>query len=274
MVGRFILVAILAFPPALQAQPDWSRELQRDMALLQDQVRVSDEKLEHLTSLMEQMLLRMGGLDTSVTSMEDSLAERQRDLVSAPMAAMGAQIESMANEFGFVRESVAGISTKISSLQTQITDLRTTMTVLSAPPAPPGEEGGLPPTISAEMLFSFAQRDQSGGKLDSALEQYQQFLSSFPSTDLAPAAQYGIGEIYYESGKFEDAVQAFDNVLERYPDNDKTPDAIFMKAQCLVRTGSDRAAAIELRDLIRRFPNTELAEKATAELERLGFAAE
>jgi len=257
----------------LLAQNRQIQELQRDMALLQDDIRVSNEKLDTLTGLLEQVLDRVNGLENTMASMDTTLAERQRDLVSAPMAQMSSKIDSAVNDFGHVRETVADMNTRLTSLQTQVTDLRTTITVLAAPPAPPGEEASsaLPPTISAEVLFSNAQRDQAGGKFDLALEQYQTFLNTHPNTDLAPVAQYHIGEIYFEQAKFDEARQAFDMVLERYPENDKTPDALFMKAMSLERTGSDRDAVTEYRILIEKYPNTELAQRAADQVERLGY---
>jgi len=274
MFRRCILIATLALPSVLMAQPDWGRELQRDMALLQDQVRVSNEKLDALTAMLQQTLDRMNGLETTVSSMEGTMTEKQRDLVAAPMAQMGSKIDSAVNEFGHVRETVADMNARLTSLQTQVTDLRTTMTVMAAAPAAPGEEPGsaLPPQISADVLFSNAQRDQNGGKLDLALDQYQQFLTTFPNTDLAPAAQYAIGEILYEQADYERAREAFDRVLEIYPENEKSPDARFMKAMSLEKLGQDVAAASEFRDLIRTYPNSELSSKAVDELGRLGYS--
>lgn len=274
MFGRIILIAILALPSALMAQPDWGRELQRDMALLQDQIRVSNEKLDALTDLLNQTLARMNGLETTVSSMDSTMAERQRDLVSAPMAQVSADIKSAVNEFGQVRETVADMNARLTSLQTQVTDLRTTITVMAAPPAPPGEDGGgsaLPPQLSADVLFTNAQRDQNGGKLDLALDQYRQFLATFPNTDLAPVAQYAIGEILYQQANYDEAVQAFDAVLEHYPEGEKTPDAMFMKGMSFARLGQDRSAAIEFRNLVTKYPNSELVPKANDELARLGY---
>ncbi|MCP5111822.1 MAG: tetratricopeptide repeat protein, partial [bacterium] len=242
MTLRLLLIAFLAFPLSSLAQKKQIQELQRDMALLQDQVRQTNDKLTAMTLLLEQTLDRVNNTNTAVAVLDKSMKENAREqqkLVAAPMAGLGAKVETMAREFSHVRESVAELNVKVSKMQTQMTDLRTTMTVMSAPPAPPGE-GGLPPTASAETLFNNAQRDQSGGKLDIALAQYQEFLNYFPNTDLAPVVQYNIGDIYYTRGEFKQALSAFDLVLERYPENEKTPDAMYMKAMSLVKSGSRR----------------------------------
>ena len=273
MVGRLLLVAMLAIPSVSLAQRKQIQELQRDMALLQDQIRQTNDKLNNLTMLVEQTLDRVNNTNTSVAVLEKSLQDNIKDqqkMLQAPVASLSTKVDTMAREFRHVRESVNDLNAKIAKVQTGMTDLRTTMTVMSAPPAPPGE-GGLPPAASAETLFNNARRDQSGGKLNFALTQYQDFLKWFPNTDLAPAAQYHIGEIYHTRGEVKEAVQAFDLVLEKYPENEKTPDAMYMKGMSLVRSGSRHGAAIEFRGLVKKYPNTELADKAQAELKKMGY---
>jgi tol-pal system protein YbgF len=120
------------------------------------------------------------------------------------------------------------------------------------------------------MLYNNARRDQSGGQLDLALSQFQDFLKSFPNSDLAPAAQFHIGEIYYAREDFKPALEAFDMVLERFPENPKTPDAMYMKALALAKDGDRKAAAAELRSLLQRYKEGELAAKARARLKELG----
>ena len=273
MVGRILLISALAFPLSLQAQKKEILELQRDMALLQDKVRVSDEKIDALTTLVQQVLERVNATNGEVTALKTDLGntiQAQQKQVSAPIASMSADFRSMMTEFQQVRESVAEVNIKLGRLQTQVTDLRTAVTLASAPAAPPGQ-GDLPPAASAQQLFNDAKRDQLAGKTDSALTQYQAFLEAFPTTDLAPEAQYHIGEIYYDRGDFQKAVEAFDDVLERYPDNPMTPDAYYMKGLSLAKGGSNRSAAIELKQLINKFPNHELARKAADELKKMGF---
>ena len=275
MAIRVLLIVFLAFPLSSLAQKKQIQELQRDMALLQDQIRQTNDKLLALTQLVEQTLDRVNNTNTAVAVLDKTMREsirEQQELVAAPMAGLGATVDTMGREFSHVRESIAELNAKVSKMQTQMTDLRTTMTVMSAPPAPPGE-GGLPPTASAETLFNNAQRDQSGGKLDLALAQYQDFLKYFPNTDLAPVAQYNVGDIYYNRGEHKQALSAFDLVLERYPENEKTPDAMYMKAMSLLKTGSRRGSAREFRALAKKYPNTELAEKAAEELKKMGYSA-
>lgn len=277
-LSRLILIVLLVTPGLAQAQKKQIQELQRDMALLQDQLRATNEKLASLTSLVEQVLDRVNNTNTAMAvlekSVKDSLREQEKHM-AAPVAALGSRVESMAGEFRSVRESVADLNLRISRMQAQLEDLKTSVQVLAAPPPPPSPTAAAPaaaPGVSAEALFNNARRDQSGGQLDLALAQYEDFLKAFPNNDLAPVAQYNIGEIYYNKRDYEQARKAFDLVLEKYPENPKTADAMYMKAMSLARAGNRAGAIEELRALLKKYPNGEIAEKAQSQLKQLTSA--
>ena len=273
-IGRLCLIVLLASAGAW-AQKKQIQELQRDMALLQDEVRTMNERLTNLTVMVEQLLDRVGSTNTAVTVLESSLKDslkKQQEAVAAPMATLGAKVDQMANEFRYVRESIADLNSRVGKMQAQLNDLKTTVQILSSPPAPPGTAPqGAPAAGSAEELFNNARRDQSGGKLDLALMEYEEFLKLYPNSDLAPAAQYNIGEIYFAKGDYEAAAKAFDLVLERYPENDKTPDAAFMKAKSLAEAGQKRRAAVEFRGVVKKYADLPIAERAREELAKLGY---
>lgn len=277
-LSRLILIVLLVTPGLAQAQKKQIQELQRDMALLQDQLRATNEKLASLTSLVEQVLDRVNNTNTAMAvlekSVKDSLREQEKHM-AAPVAALGTRVESMAGEFRSVRESVADLNLRISRMQAQLEDLKSSVQVLAAPPPPPSPTAAAPasaPGVSAEALFNNARRDQSGGQLDLALAQYEDFLKSFPNNDLAPVAQYNIGEIYYIKRDYEQARKAFDLVLEKYPENPRTADAMYMKAMSLARAGNRAGAIEELRALLKKYPSGEIAEKAQSQLKQLTSA--
>jgi len=91
-------------------------------------------------------------------------------------------------------------------------------------------------------------------------------------TDLAPNAQFYIGETYYSQQKYDEAIQAFDSVLEKYPEGTKTLDAMYMKGMALARKGDRTAATAEFRALVKQAPTSEQASKARDQLKRLTAA--
>ena len=64
---------------------------------------------------------------------------------------------------------------------------------VSGPTAGPKPPAGM----SADRSFAEAMRDLQTGKSDLAYNEFQQYLTYFPSTEFAAKAQYYLGEIDY-----------------------------------------------------------------------------
>jgi TolA-binding protein len=153
--------------------------------------------------------------------------------------------------------------------------------VLQAPPPPPpganttSQNGGpgVPP-VSAQDLYTSALRDYTGGHLDLAINEYQDFLQRFPDDPNAPGAQLNIGQARMLQGKYEQAAKDFDAVLERYPDNGSvTLDAWFQKGMALKDGGHSADARKVWQELVRKSPGTDEAKEAQEQIRALGPAA-
>lgn len=273
------VVVCLAAPFSGFAQRKEYVQLQRDIALLQDQVRTlqrsMDEKMAQLTLLVQQTLDSVNKANTSIVVLENDFRERLREQeknVGRPVATIGSKIDQMSTELQVVKESLADLRVRFGRLEQQMVDASNAIKTLQAPPPPPGGPGPVS-GVSAETLYQNALRDKNGGNFDLALREFQEYLQSFGSTELAPNAQFYIGEIHYLRDELDQAVEAFDLVLEKYPENPKTPDAHYMKGMALVKMGQRNKGRDEFYTLIRRFPNNQLAEKAKDTLKGLGLPA-
>jgi TolA-binding protein len=259
-------------------------ELQRNMGLLEDQVRAlqasNEDRFKKLEGILQETLDAVRQQSTAVNGLQARVDERlnaaSKTLV-APIAGVNTKVDQMADEFRGVKESINDVSVRLGKLEAKLVDLNTALRTINTPPAPaPGPQGSsgasLPPAgMSAEVTYQNAQRDMSGGKLDLALAQFQDYLKYFGDTELAPNAQYYIADINRQKGNYEAAIEGYDLVLEKYQENNKTVDARYMKAKCLLQAGQRTAAAQEFRELIKRYPSHELAEKSKAELKSLGL---
>jgi tol-pal system protein YbgF len=127
--------------------------------------------------------------------------------------------------------------------------------------------------MTAEKTYTDARHDLQTGNTDLALQEFQQYLTYFPNTELAASAQYYIGEILFRRGDYNNAIPAFDAVLERYPENPKTADAHFMKGMALLKAGQRNRAVQEFRTLVANYPRTDDARKAQQQLRQLGASA-
>lgn len=266
------------------SQKEKIAEIQRDILLMQDQIRAlqrsQDEKLAAMQVLIQQILDSSNKANTSVAVLDSALRDRMREqekMLGAPVANLGAKVDTMSNDFAGVREAVADLSARMGKLQNQIADVNSAVKLMAAPPPPPPADpnvaGGPPAGVSAETLYNGAMRDKSAGNADLAIEGFQNYLKWFGNTDLAPNAQYYVGEIKYLRGDLDGALMAFDTLLEKYPDNPKTSDAMLQKGRALVKAGFKAEARQEFTSLIKKFPNHENAAKAKTELAALNAPA-
>jgi len=268
--SRFLLLSI-CLATAGYGQSKEFIQLNRELLNLEDRVttahRATDEKLERILQMVQKLSDSYGSAIGDLSgSLRQQLEEQRKTAAST-----GLKVDQMAAEFQALKESVAAVNARFSRLEQQITDIRTALATMQAPPAPPAAV--TPSGLSAETLFQNALRDKNGGNDQLALRQFEDYLAAFGSTERAGAAQYYIGEIYFNAGEWQKAAEAFDLVLEKYPDNEKTPDAHYMKALALRRLGKNAAARDEFNALIKRFPgNRELVERARAQLKEISAA--
>ena len=280
----FSIISLMLASSAF-AQKKETVELQRDVALLQDQVRSMqrsmDEKLAALTVMIQQTLDSTNKANTAVAVLESGIRDRMKDQEAklvVPVTNVGTKVDSFSEEMKGLRGSIEDVNAKMGKMQAQLVDLANAVKTLAAPPPPPpsatapAAPTGPPAGVSAESLYNNAMRDRLGGNGDLALSGFSDFLKYFGSTDLAPNAQFYIGELYYSKGDMDAALRAFDIVLEKYPDNNKTPDAMFMKGKVLVKMSERDEAAKQFRELRKRFPTHDLSSKALSELRAMGLS--
>jgi tol-pal system protein YbgF len=277
---HLVLCTLLAVPVLCWGQRKEYVELQRDIALLQDQVRSlqtsMNEKLAGMQVLLQQTLDAANKANTAVAVLESGFRDRLREQeksVVGPVAGVGSKLDQFSEEFRALKEMVADMNARMGKLQAQIIDLGNAVKVMQSPPAPPPAGGAPPAGVSAEQLYQAAMRDRTAGSLDLAMQEFNQYLQYFPATDLAPNAQFYVGMIYYDKGDMDSAIRAFDLVLEKFPDNNKTADAMYMKGMALLKVDQRNAAVQEFREVIRRFPRTDLADKSRERLKALGVSA-
>jgi tol-pal system protein YbgF len=298
--SRVVMVFFALSPFAFGASKE-IMELQRDVAMLQDQVRTLqsslDQKVASIQTLTQQTLDSVNRTNTAVAVMEnrfnDAMKQQQQSL-NGPVANVGSKLDAMSDDFRAVRESVLDMNTRLGKLDAKIADLQNLINTVRAPAAPPpgadpnsspapgaafgtapgSAAGAAPAGVQAGTLYTSAYSDQIAGKYDIAFQEFTDYLKYFGNTDLAPNAQYAIADIYYRKADYTDAKTAFDAVLEKYPEGSKTPDARYMKAMCLAKLGMNDSAAREFREVYTRYSKDrpDIAAKAKEQLRDMGLA--
>jgi tol-pal system protein YbgF len=272
---RLTLILIGFAAPSLFGVSKEMVQLQRDVTLIQEQLRLLqstlDTKLTELKVLSQQALDESKSANTAVTVLDRGIAGKlaeQQKMVAAPVAGVGAKMDQLANDFSTLREAILELSSRMNKMQTEMREVKDAVATLKAPPPPPAAPSAevIPPP---QQLYDKAQSDRTAGNVELALKQFQDFVTHYPTEPLAANAQFYIGNIHYDRSDFDSAISAFDQVLERYPDNIKTPDASYMKGLALLRSGQKASARKMFEDVVTKYPNSDVAPKARTQLNAL-----
>jgi tol-pal system protein YbgF len=277
-ISLIAAAALLLWPSTGVAQRrDALVELGRDLALLQEEVRLmnktQNERLAQMEEMLKSMQEQIAAANRSLAVLDSGLKKRLEESMVKPLSGVTGKVDTLGQDIGYIRETLAEVNSRLGKLDQRIADLENTVRMMQAPPAPPAASpSGPPPGVSAKSLYDSALRDKMGGNFDLALKEFTDYLAWFGDTEMAPNAQYYIGEILYNQQRFEEALAAFDKVLEAWPKNPKTNDARLMKARALLQLGRRAEAEQEFRALIKAAPNSDAAQRARGELQRLGGA--
>ncbi len=218
-------------------------------------------------------------------SVRDTLDRELKDALR-PIAALTAKVDNVANDSAEVRSAVTDLNAQINRVIQKLTDIDNAIKVMQAPAAPPpptstnpDAPGGLtgssrPAAVPpAQMLWSNANGDYSGGKADLAAGEFTDFVRAYPDDPFAPKALIFIGQIHLSQMKYDLAVTDFDSVLERYPESKDTPDAYFMKGMALKYLGRRNDAADQFKTVVRKYPKSDRRPEAEDQLKAMGLSA-
>ncbi len=126
----------------------------------------------------------------------------------------------------------------------------------------PDTLSGITPTAA----FNLAYNDYLNGRYDLAIVGFQRFLKDFPSTSLAPRAQYWLGDSYYQKKDYVRAMQSFERVVSQYPGDEKVPAALYKIGLASAETGDKPKARGYLKQVIEEYATSNEARLAKNKL--------
>ncbi len=213
------------------------------------------------------------------------------------LAEQGAEIEAL-------REEVAQLRGQVEDLRKQVAQGATAAPVVptagepgtpgaGAEAATAGEVGAVsPPTTGggdesaalpegaapAEEIRDYedAFRRYRAGDYAGAIDRFQVFLQTHPSSEYADNALFWMGESYFKLNDYEQAAVAFDKVVKRFPNGNKVPDALYRQGVSLLEIGNRtkqqktyKPAACQIfRRIADEYPNSERVSEARRQLEK------
>jgi tol-pal system protein YbgF len=256
-------VLALAIAPSFAQGLFDDNEARRRVEALRQQVVESQRILDERLSKMESAVA--GATDRSAVL---GLAS-QIEALRGEIARMRGQIEVVSNQVETAdkrqKDLYLDIDTRIRKLEEAREQAAAAAAAQPPTPAAPAQPTESPQ--AGEMRAYQAALDQFKlGNYTLAVAAMQGFLVTYPSSTLAPNAQYWIGMAYSGQRDYKNAIAAQRKLLAAWPDSEKAPDALLSIASSQETMGDRRSAQKTLEEVIARYPKSSAAASAKQRL--------
>ncbi len=247
-----------------------------------------DTKFSELKTLVAQQTDTSNKVNTAIGALQKTMQDLQ--------ANTGAQLSSIGTQMQGVTDNVSETQTRLSKINSQLVEFQNTLQTLDAKvsalaqpapsttnPAPggaanpPGGAASGTPLVtppSPQTLYESARQDFLTAKYDLSLQEFEDYLKYYPTTDLASNAVFYQGEIAFNQHRYDDAIGFYSDVLSKYPKSPKLSPSLYRRGITYLQMGPARrsSAIADLRSVIRLYPNLDESPLARAKLRELGVA--
>ena len=173
-----------------------------------------------------------------------------------------------------IQEQLVQIQELTGASQQRLLDLRRDLEEKSAPPpAPiPGDttRAAVAPAAGAApgpaTLYKLAFDQMSRGSHSTARSGFQTLLDQYPTSDLAPDAQYYIGETLQAEGNTSGADSVFSLVVSKYPSAPRAATALYKHGLFLQKAKRTSEARQAFQTVIDKYPRSDEAALAREQL--------
>jgi tol-pal system protein YbgF len=214
----------------------------------------------------------MNDLDARVQRIERVLTNQSLLELAQRLDGLQADLRTIRGEVELLQNETQGGKTQSRNLYGDLEKRLAALETLGGVGAAPA--GGATPApvsgASEQATYDAGMAALRSGNYDKAVTTFREVVTNYPNGDLAPNAQFWIGESYYTKGDLESAVTAYRKVLGDWPAARKAPDAMVklgFSLSDLKRTGEARST---LEEVVRKYPGTPAAQLAADRLKRLG----
>ena len=269
-----LALLLMPAPPAF-AQSRVERQMMADIRMLQEQT--------------QQLAIALAGLNDTLKSLNGRL-DKQDEAARKASADQRLVIENMGADLRVIRDRTDETNVRINTLNQEIDALRDSITQMQTSPlgvpATPGDPNAPgvptatgPPTsapssvgLSPTRMYEQAFADYAAGQWSLAISGFEQFLKTFPKSEMADDAQLHIGETHYAGGKYQDAIAAYNQVIQNYPTSNSAPQAYYKRGAAQERTKDVEGARASWEFVIKNWPESQQATLAKQSLDRVSTA--
>ena len=170
-----------------------------------------------------------------------------------------------------IQEQLVQIQELTGASQQRLHDLRRDLEERpSTPPSPvPGDTtraAAAAPAPGPATLYKLAFDQMSRGSHSTARSGFQTLLEQYPTSDLAPDAQYYIGETLQAEGNTSGADSVFSLVVSKYPSAPRAATALYKHGLFLQKAKRTSEARQAFQTVIDKYPRSDEASLAREQL--------
>lgn len=224
------------------------------------------------------VLVKLNDIERRLTAVERVLANGslvdltlQSDELQQQSSELQGRTESLEHELQSStdrqRDLYADLDTRIQNLERATRGSGGPVNVLDGGSLAPGQ---LPvPGGSDRDNYQAAFELLKEQRYEPAAMAFQQFLVSYPDSQLADNAQYWLAESYYVTQKYDVALNEFEKVIKSFPASRKVPDALLKVGYCNYELQRWKGARQALSRVQADYPDTTAARLAEQRLKRM-----
>lgn len=216
--------------------------------------------------------LRLNDLDTRVSKVE-------RVMSNQSLLQMAQQVDTLQADVRDLRGQIDDLQNANRELRKQQHDFYTDLDKRVGALEHGGSAGGGSAPGSGDSGGGVSSTEQSiygqafdalkAGSYSVAISGFQGFLKQYPSSTLAPNAEYWLGEAHYVNQQFAAAEIDFQTVLDNWPSSSKAPDAMLDLANTQLAQGKTSKGRATLHKVVSQYSGTGAATRAQKRLTQL-----
>jgi tol-pal system protein YbgF len=243
----------------LQTQVD---QLQQAMTQMKQSF---DERMGVMRNLLEKNTDAANKVSAAIDALQASLGKQQQDRT--------AQVDQISGQIQSLNDTMDELKVRLAKLSKQFEDMQSSQQSMAAQQSQAQQQAqAMAQAPPPDVLYNNALRDYTGGKVDLATQEFNDYIKFYPNTDLAGNAYFYIAEVQYKAGDYQKAVTNYDLVVQNFPGGNKAASAQLKKGFALIELGQQDAGAQELKHVIQRYPRTTEAVQARDKLRKMGPA--
>jgi tol-pal system protein YbgF len=279
--GAAALVLVGFFVGARPASADADKEHRLILA----EIRMLQEEQQQLRAA----LLNLGDTLKALNTRLDADAGRTQKA----FADQKLIVEGVAETTRILREKADETNVRVSSMTQELQSLRQTVSSMSTPAAtvtmppavdpaagdpnaaaagttaPPAAGATPPANLSPTQMWDRVYAVYTGGQFDLAVEGFQAYIRTFPTSPQADDAQLYIGYSLYSAGKYAEAATALQRVISNYPQSDSVPPAYYKLGLAYEALKQFEPARRAFETVIKNYPKAYEATLAQQSLVRV-----